>query len=85
MRIRLKMLILGQGSGTAITPGSGGVVTDKHATIWYENGFVWVKPNGKNGLRFYHPASCEMYPADDETSIPAMPVAELKAVSGGKK
>jgi len=77
MRIRLKRLILG--SGTAVTRGSGAVVDEKYAAIWYENGFVWVKPKApKEDLRMYHPANCEMYPADDETSVPAVPAPEPK-------
>lgn len=84
MRIRLKRLILG--SGTAVTRGSGAVVDAKHATIWYEHGFVWVKPNGtKEDLRMYHPAGCEMYPADDEEAVPLLPTAtKLAAVAGSK-
>lgn len=84
MRIRLKRLILG--SGTAVTRGSGAVVDAKFATIWYENGFVWVKPNGKEDLRMYHPANCEMYPFDDEEGVPVLPTGvKLAAVAGKGK
>lgn len=86
MRIELDQLILGE--GTAVTRGSGGVVHDKYAAIWYENGFVWVQPR-KTGerLRFYHPAHCEMYPKPGQSAVPAMPGSEetkLAAV-GGKR
>ena len=76
MRIELERVILGSDSAT--TRVRNGTYTEAEASLWYENGFVWVKPKlGK--LRFYHPANCEMYPKPGQAGVPAVPGEEPKA------
>ena len=71
MTIRLRKIVLVDGVGTSVVRGHGGVVTDQYATLWYANGFVWVKLRTGGETRCYHPASVEMYPYDED--VPAAP------------
>lgn len=88
MTIRLRKIVLVDGVGTSVVRGHGGVVTDQYATLWYAQGFVWVKLRGAGETRCYHPASVEMYPFDED--VPAAPDAvappapKLKAAAGAR-
>jgi hypothetical protein len=72
MRIELDRVDLAEGA--VVIRGRGSIVQSAHAAIWYENGFVWVKPH-REELRFYHPAGCTMYPKPGQSSVPALPGA----------